>query len=150
MITVLSRENLQRTAVILVALVAIGWNIWNAGMVTGYIDPVRKLGAQDEAVYAREAIHMALYGNWPTQTFLDRFVLFKPPMLMWLSAISAKLFGIGSFGLRLPAILAGVAICFFAWWRALPGEGARSCGASRSALGFFAAPPPARLSTRAL
>jgi len=115
MITVLSRINLIRLSVVTVALFAIGWNLWNAGMVTGYIDPVRKLGAQDEAVYTREAIHMALYGNWPTQTFLDRFVLFKPPLLMWLSGVSAKLLGINSVGLRLPAVLSGVAICLLAF-----------------------------------
>ena len=115
MITVLSRENLVRAAVVLIALTAIGWNIWNAGLVTGYIDPIRKLGAQDEAVYTREAIHMALYGNWPTQTFLDRFVLFKPPLLMWLSGVSVKTLGVNSLGVRLPAILSGVAICLFAF-----------------------------------
>jgi len=115
MIAVLSRATLVKTAVVLVALLAIGWNIWNAGLVTGYIDPVRKLGAQDEAVYAREAIHMALYGDWPTQTFLDRFVLFKPPLLMWLSAASVKVLGVNSLGLRLPAILSGVLICLLAF-----------------------------------
>lgn len=98
-----------------VALVAIGWNIQNAGIATGYIDSVRKLGAQDEAVYTREAIHMATKGNWPTQTFLERYVLFKPPLLMWLSGISAKLFGIASLPIRLPAILAGAFVCLLAF-----------------------------------
>lgn len=115
MITVLSRLNAVKAAVVMIALVAIGWNIWNAGMVTGYIDPVRKLGAQDEAVYTREAIHMALYGDWMTQTFLDRFVLFKPPLLMWLSGFSVKLLGVNSVGVRLPAILSGVVICLLAF-----------------------------------
>ena len=115
MITVLSRANIWKAAVVLIALAAIGWNIWNAGMVTGYIDPVRKLGAQDEAVYTREAIHMALHGDWMTQTFLDRFVLFKPPLLMWLSGLSVKLLGVNSVGVRLPAILSGVAICLLAF-----------------------------------
>ncbi len=115
MITVLSRSHLIKAAVFAVALVAIGWNIWNAGMVTGYIDPVRKLGAQDEAVYTREAIHMALRGDWMTQTFLDRFVLFKPPLLMWLSGLSVKLLGVNSVGVRLPAMLAGALICLLAF-----------------------------------
>lgn len=115
MITVLSHSRVVKAAVVLLALIAIGWNIWNAGMVTGYIDPVRKLGAQDEAVYTREAIHMALYGDWMTQTFLDRFVLFKPPLLMWLSGLSVKLLGVNSVGVRLPAILSGVAVCLFAF-----------------------------------
>ena len=115
MITVLSRLNLTRAAVVLAALALLGWNLWNAGMVTGYIDPVRKLGAQDEAVYSREAIHMALQGGWLTPTFLDRFVLFKPPLLMWLSGASVKLLGVHSLGIRLPALLAGVLICLLAF-----------------------------------
>ncbi len=115
MITVLSRAHWMKAAVFGIALAAIGWNIWNAGLVTGYIDPVRKLGAQDEAVYTREAIHMALRGDWMTQTFLDRFVLFKPPLLMWLSGLSVKLLGVNSVGIRLPAMLAGALICLLAF-----------------------------------
>jgi len=105
----------MKAAVFAIALVAIGWNIWNAGMVTGYIDPVRRLGAQDEAVYTREAIHMALRGDWMTPTFLDRFVLFKPPLLMWLSGLSVKMLGVNSVGVRLPAMLAGALICLLAF-----------------------------------
>jgi len=115
MITVLSRTYAVKVAVVVVAAIALGWNIWNTGMVSGYIDPVRKLGAQDEAVYAREAIHMALRGNWLTQTFLDRFVLFKPPLLIWLSAVSVKLFGVSSLPIRLPSIASGVLICLLAF-----------------------------------
>jgi hypothetical protein len=98
-----------------IALIAIGWNIQHAGIATGYIDSIRKLGAQDESVYTREAIHMATQGNWLTQTFLDRYVLFKPPLLMWLSGLSAKLFGIASLPIRLPAILAGGFVCLLAF-----------------------------------
>ncbi len=101
--------------VFLVAAVAIGWNIQHAGIATGYIDSVRQLGAQDEAVYTREAIHMAVQGDWMTQTFLYRFVLFKPPLLMWLSGFSTKLFGVASLPLRLPSILAGALVCLLAF-----------------------------------
>jgi 4-amino-4-deoxy-L-arabinose transferase-like glycosyltransferase len=98
-----------------VALIAIGWNIQHAGIATGYIDSVRKLGAQDEAVYTREAIHMATQGRWLTQTFLDRYVLFKPPLLMWLSGLTTKIFGISSLPIRLPALLAGAFVCLLAF-----------------------------------
>ena len=54
---------------------------------------------------------MATRGNWLTMTFLDRFVLFKPPLLMWLSGLSAKIFGISSLPLRLPSLLSGALIC---------------------------------------
>ena len=101
--------------VVIIALLAIGWNIQNAGIATGYIDSVRKLGAQDEAVYTREAIYMATAGHWLTQTFLDRFVLFKPPLLMWLSGFSIKLFGVSSLPVRLPAILCGALVALLAF-----------------------------------
>jgi Dolichyl-phosphate-mannose-protein mannosyltransferase len=93
------------------AFLALSWNVWNAGIASGYIDSVKKLGAQDESVYTREAIHFATRGNWLTMTYLDRFVLFKPPLLMWLSGLSAKLVGISPFGVRLPSLLAGSLVC---------------------------------------
>jgi hypothetical protein len=98
-----------------VAFLALSWNIWNVGIASGYIDSVKKLGAQDESVYTREAIHMATRGSWLTMTYLDRFVLFKPPLLMWLSGASAKLFGIHPFALRLPSLIAGALACLFAF-----------------------------------
>ncbi len=102
-------------AVFAVAFAALCWNIWNVGIASGYIDSVKRLGAQDEAVYTREAIHMATRGNWMTMTYLDRFVLFKPPLLMWLSGLSAKVFGVDRFALRLPSLLAGALACLFAF-----------------------------------
>lgn len=93
------------------AFLAIAWNVWSVGIASGYIDSVKKLGAQDEAVYTREAIHMATRGNWLTMTYLDRYVLFKPPLLMWLSGASAKLLGISPFTLRLPSLVAGALVC---------------------------------------
>jgi hypothetical protein len=104
----------KRTVVPLVfaiSFLALSWNVWNAGIASGYIDSVKKLGAQDESVYTREAIHFATQGNWLTMTYLDRFVLFKPPLLMWLSGASAKVIGISPFGVRLPALLAGALVC---------------------------------------
>jgi hypothetical protein len=98
-------------AVFAISFLALAWNVWNAGIASGYIDSVKKLGAQDESVYTREAIHFATRGNWLTMTYLDRFVLFKPPLLMWLSGISAKVVGISPFGLRLPSLLAGALVC---------------------------------------
>src|ERR1700730_10535779 len=99
----------------LLALLALSWNIWNVGIASGYIDSVKHLGAQDEAVYTREAIHMATRGNWMTMTYLDRFVLFKPPLLMWLSGLSAKVLGIDPFALRLPSLIFGSLACLFAF-----------------------------------
>jgi hypothetical protein len=102
-------------AVVAISMLALSWNIWNVGIASGYIDSVKKLGAQDEAVYTREAIHMATQGNWMTMTYLDRFVLFKPPLLMWLSGLSAKVLGIHPFALRLPSLIFGTLACLFAF-----------------------------------
>ena len=58
---------------------------------------------------------MATQGGWMTPTILGRWVFEKPPLLVWLSAISMKLFGIGPYTARIPALLAGALIatlCF--------------------------------------
>src|SRR5215471_15512373 len=93
--------------VFLAAAVILSWNLWNIGIASGYIDPLLHLGAQDEATYTREAITMARDGGWMTPTFLGRWVFEKPPLLMWLSALSMKFFGIGRLTARLPVVLAG-------------------------------------------
>ena len=98
-------------AVFAIALLALGYNVRHVGIASGFIDTVTHLGAQDEAVYTREAIHMATRGEWLTPTYLGRFILFKPPLLMWLSGISIKLFGIHALPVRLPALFAGALIC---------------------------------------
>src|ERR1700733_6567270 len=97
--------------VFLLASVILSWNLWNVGIASGYIAPLLHFGAQDEATYTREAITMTREGGWMTPTFLGRWVFEKPPLLMWLSALSMKLFGIGPLTARLPVILAGALIC---------------------------------------
>ncbi|MDQ6708184.1 MAG: hypothetical protein M3Z85_19685, partial [Acidobacteriota bacterium] len=64
--------------VFLAALFVLGFNLQNAAIASGFIDPVTRLGAQDESLYTREAIHMATGGGWLTPMYLGRFVLFKP------------------------------------------------------------------------
>ncbi len=93
------------------AFVILSWNLWNVGIASGYIDPVMHLGAQDEATYTREAITMARDGGWMTPTFLGRWIFEKPPLLMWLSAVSMRVFGIGRMSARLPVVFAGALIC---------------------------------------
>ncbi len=93
------------------AFVILSWNLWNVGIASGYIDPVLRLGAQDEATYTREAITMVRDGGWMTPTFLGRWIFEKPPLLMWLSAASMRVFGIGRVAPRLPVVAAGSLIC---------------------------------------
>lgn len=56
-----------------ISLIALGWNVQNAGIASGSIDTVLKLGAQDESLYTREAIHMVTKNQWGTQNWLDRY-----------------------------------------------------------------------------
>ncbi|MGI8743734.1 MAG: ArnT family glycosyltransferase [Bryobacteraceae bacterium] len=108
-------KNACATCVFLIAFLALSSNLWLVDIASGWIDPLLHYGAQDEAAYTRQAIHMATQGNWMTPMLLGRWVLEKPPLLMWLSAISMKLFGISSFTPRLPAVLSGaliITLCF--------------------------------------
>lgn len=62
-----------------------------------------------EARYGEIVRKMAELGDWVTPWF-DYGVPFwgKPPLAFWLSALSAKLFGVTEFALRLPSFLLGL------------------------------------------
>ena len=99
-----------------------------------YVDPVTRIEAQDEALYAHSAIRMAERGGWLTPMFRGRYGLYKPPLLVWLAAISTKFFGVSAFALRLPSLLAGalIACIVFEWLRRLRslwrrGQGSYCC-----------------------
>lgn len=93
-------------------------------LLAGAADPPPGIGAQDEAVYSHAAIGMAERGDWLTPRFLGRFFLYKPPLVYWLSAASAKLLGVSAWALRLPSVLASaltvgivfVWVCSAAGW----------------------------------
>ena len=59
---------------------------------------------------------MVRTGHWMTPIFLDRFMLNKPPLLMWAGAASMRLFGINPLALRLPVLAAGVLCCVLVYW----------------------------------
>lgn len=65
-----------------------------------------------EARYGEIARKMLETGQWITPQ-IDYGVPFwaKPPLSIWLTAISFKLFGVDEFAARLPAALLGVAVC---------------------------------------
>ena len=109
------------TALALVVLVQLGFNVQRVGLAEAYIDPIAHIPAQDEAVYSSTALHMAESGGWLTPVFLGRYAFYKPPLLYWAAALSVKLFGASPLGLRVPSLLAGagVALLLFTWiWRA--------------------------------
>jgi hypothetical protein len=84
-----------------------------------YLDPVGGIKAQDEALYASSAIHMAVEGGWLTPEFMGRMALYKPPLLMWMSGLSARLAGVSRMALRFPiALLCSLAAGLVFWWTA--------------------------------
>jgi hypothetical protein len=110
-------------AVFLAAFALLAVNAGQPGLATAYVDPISKIQAQDEAVYASTSLGMARHGDWLTPKFLGRLALYKSPFYYWLSASAVKVLGATNFALRSPSILAGavtVAIVF-AWVRAAAG-----------------------------
>ncbi len=109
----------ETAAVFLASLIFLGWGAAAPAIATAYVDPVARIQAQDEALYAASSLQMARHGDWMTPRFLGRYGLYKPPVLYWLSAISIKLVGFRPLAVRVPSMLAGagtVAIVF-AWVR---------------------------------
>src|SRR5215471_14100676 len=123
----LKKQTIQLDSpLVLVALVFVASFAWFAigvervGLASLYGDPVSRIPAQDDAVYAREAIEMAHSGNWLTPSYLSRYALNKPPMLQWLAGLSVKVFGISAWSLRLPSLFAAAlatTLIFALAWR---------------------------------
>src|SRR5665647_1151359 len=79
----------MRRALCAVALLALACLLVHAarvGLAGDYIDPIGKITAQDEALYAHSAIAMARNGDWLTPRFMGRYALYKPPLLVWAAA----------------------------------------------------------------
>lgn len=68
----------------------------------------------DESRVAVNAVHMALHGHWLVPSFSgapDHWNT-KPPLLIWLQALTFKLFGFSTWALRLPTAVASVTTVF--------------------------------------
>ena len=104
---------------LLAAALLLGFGVSSVGVASGYVDPIAKAGAQDEAIYCHSAVAMARGGGWLTPTVLGRFDLHKPPGLLWAGALSMRLFGISPLALRLPVLLAAALCCLavYLWVR---------------------------------
>jgi hypothetical protein len=111
--------------VFVAALVILGYGFEKPSIANAIPDPISRFRAQDEALYAHIALHMARSGDWLTPHYLGRLLMYKPPLLAWLAGISVKVLGMSLFALRLPALLAGAlgAVLIFAWPKRL-GAGA--------------------------
>ncbi len=69
-----------------------------------------------EARYGEMARLMVETNNWVTPYFdYDIPFLGKPPMFIWLSAISFKLFGVNEFAARLPSLFCSLLNLFLIW-----------------------------------
>jgi hypothetical protein len=110
------RPFLQLLLVAAVAFALLGYGIERASVGTAYSDPVSKLRAQDECTYANSAIGLAHAGGWLTPKVLGRYLLFKPPLLVWLAGLSLKIFGQSLLALRLPALAAAVSVAVILFW----------------------------------
>ncbi|HEV2445350.1 MAG TPA: glycosyltransferase family 39 protein, partial [Candidatus Sulfopaludibacter sp.] len=106
-------------AVALLSLACLLIRAARVGMAGDYVDPVSRITAQDEALYAHSAIHMARNGQWLTPMFMGRLALYKPPLLDWLAGLSARIAGVSRLALRFPVALAGsVALGLIFLWAA--------------------------------
>jgi len=113
----LHRSNSALLALVFViAFVWLAIGVADTGIASGYVDPVTKIAAQDEAVYSHSAIQMAVHGNWLTPVFLDRFALYKPPLLYWASAFCMKMLGVNPFAIRLPSLISGALLVTLVFW----------------------------------
>ena len=65
----------------------------------------------DEAIYANNAMEMAENGRLLTPTNNGEISTYniKPPLVIWLQALSIKLFGLSEWAIRLPSALAALA-----------------------------------------
>ena len=73
----------------------------------------------DESLYATSAWEMLHNHNWVATTFMRSLDYYntKPPLNVWLIALSFKLFGPSLISLRLPAIIAAwFTIALLQWW----------------------------------
>lgn len=65
------------------------------------------LGGYDDAVYAHEGKSMLSTGQWWSVHLNGQLDFDKPPMFVWLEAISMMVFGISDFAAKFPSALLG-------------------------------------------
>ena len=73
----------------------------------------------DESLYATSAWEMVQSNQWIGHTFRGELDYYntKPPLNIWLIAVSFKLFGVGLISLRLASVLAALAtVAVLTWW----------------------------------
>jgi 4-amino-4-deoxy-L-arabinose transferase-like glycosyltransferase len=97
----------RRWSSLLALLAAASWLSWNLD--------AGSLVDSDDALYAQMAREAVRSGDWLTFTYHDTPVFEKPPLALWALATSQALFGEGEAALRLPALLASLALLAVTW-----------------------------------
>ena len=69
----------------------------------------------DPVIYAAVAKSMLVRGEWGTQYLAGQPFFDKPPLVVWLAALSFKLFGVSTWSARLPGVALGIAACLILW-----------------------------------
>src|SRR5437016_13171006 len=69
----------------------------------------------DPVIYAAVAKSMLVRGEWGTQYLAGQPFFDKPPLVVWLAALSFKLFGVSTWSARLPGVALGIAACLALW-----------------------------------
>src|SRR5215210_3359563 len=84
---------------LLIAIFALLWKL-GAGSLTAW----------DEAIYAQVSKEIVKGGDWLTLHWEYTPWFEKPPLLMWVTALFYRLFGVSEFWARLPSALSGIAL----------------------------------------
>ncbi len=91
------------------------WRAALIGAAAGALVTVPGLGSgtlwdNSETAYGEVAREILLSHDWVVMHFNGSPWYVQPPLYFWIAAICAKIFGIGSFALRLPSALATIAM----------------------------------------
>lgn len=90
---------------------------WTAITLLGGL-PFGDLSGYDDAAYAHEARVMVQSGDWWTMSLNGNPDFDKPPLFIWLVALSFKLFGATDFAAKVPAALFGWATVILVYFLA--------------------------------
>ena len=102
----MERDTLRLGAGLVLALLA-------AALLGGRLGEGDLIG--DPVIYAAVAKSMLVRGDWGTQYLAGQPFFDKPPLVMWLAALSFKAFGVSTWSARLPGVGLGIAACLVLW-----------------------------------
>lgn len=90
----------------------------------------------DEAFYGENIQQILRRNDWIVMYFNNYPFNDKPPLYMWIGAVSAMVFGMNEFAVRLPSAIAGIAVVFITVWYVYKKFGFTPAVAAYSSLGL--------------